>query len=67
MSPATLTPQDKRCVTAQARMALLGGMLHRTQDDRGREVFVLTRWNLTRELPTIEAVEAWIDRLEGRA
>jgi hypothetical protein len=57
---------EKRFATSRARMALLGGTLHRIEDDRGAEVFILTKWALTRELQSIDDVEAWLDRAEGR-
>ena len=58
---------DKYFATLQALMALAGGTVHRVEDDRGQIVFVVSRLNLTRELPTLDAVEAWITRLVGRA
>jgi hypothetical protein len=58
---------DKAFATAQARAALLGVVLTRIEDDRGRQVFIVTRWALTRELHDLAAVDAWLDRLEDRA
>ncbi len=58
---------EKRFANGQARAALSGATLHRIEDDRGAEVFVLTKWNLTRELQTLEQVEQLLDRMEGRA
>lgn len=58
---------EKRFANAQARAALRGATLHRIEDDRGGEVFVLTKWNLTRELQTLEQVIHLLDRMEGRA
>lgn len=56
---------EKRLANARARAALNGATLHRIEDDRGDPVFVVTRWAHTRQLQSIEAVEAWLDRLEG--
>ena len=57
---------DKRLTTAQARAALLGFTLHQIEDDHGIEVFIISRWALTRELRDLEEVEQWLDRIEGR-
>lgn len=63
---AIVTRPDKAFFTAQARAALQGVALHRIESDDGREVFIVSRWAMTCELPTIEAVEAWLDRVEGK-
>lgn len=67
--PMPVEPQssDKRFATVQARAALIGATLHRIDNDRGIEVFIISKWALTRELRDIEAVEAWLDRIEGKA
>ena len=57
---------DKRIATARARVALLGGVLHVIESDRGRPIFIVSRWCLTKELADIEAVEAWLARVEAR-
>lgn len=54
---------DKRFATAQARAALSGATLYRIEDDRGAEVYVVSKWALTRELPDLESVETWLDRI----
>ena len=70
MSPADhtaeqerITAADKRIATARARVALIGGALHVLENDRGRPVFIVSRWCFTKELPTIEEVEAGIERV----
>ncbi len=63
---SSTTHPDKAFATAQARAALAGVSLHRQEDDRGREVFIASRWAMTRELPDLAAVEAWLDRVEGK-
>lgn len=64
---AATDPHDnKRFATARARAALMGATLHRIEDDRGRDVFIVTKWALTRELRDLDAVETWLDRVEGR-
>jgi hypothetical protein len=57
----------KRVATAKARAALRGIVLHPLADDRGRPEFVATQGAWTRSFGTIEAVEVWLDRVEGRA
>ena len=64
---ATTDRPDKRLANARARAALLGCELYRCEDDRGEPLFVLSRWAMTRQLSNIEAVEAWLDRFEGKA
>lgn len=58
---------DKRFATASARAAMTGTVLHRHEADDGKEVFTVSRWSMTRELPSIEAVEAWLDRVGAPA
>ncbi|MEO8022098.1 hypothetical protein [Polaromonas sp.] len=62
---ATYRP-EKRYATMQARAALAGVTLQRIEDDRGREVFIVSRWAMTREIATLDDVEAWLARIEGR-
>ena len=62
MSTAVTTTPDKAFATLRARAALQGVVLCRTDDER----FIVSRWNHSRELPDLAAVEAWLDRLEGR-
>ena len=58
---------DKEFANLQAAAALQGATLHRIDDDRGNELFVVSKWNVTRHLPTLEAVAQWLDRLAGKA
>lgn len=58
---------DKRLANAKARAALLGATLYQCEDDRGADLFILTKWSLTRQLSSIDAVESWLDQLEGKA
>ena len=58
---------DKRFATLRARACLIGATVYRTDDDRACEVYVVSRNSLTRELRDLDAVEAWLDRMEGRA
>jgi len=62
---ATSPDARKNFATLRARAALAGFELLELGDD-GRRVFVLSRWNLTRELPDLDAVAAFLDRVQGR-
>jgi hypothetical protein len=64
--PVELDRPDKRFATAQARAAMIGATLHRIEDDRGVDVFIVSKWNLTRELRDMDAVELWLDRIAGK-
>jgi hypothetical protein len=57
---------DKEYANLRAQAALQGATLHRIEDERGTEAYVVSKWHLTRQLPTLEAVAAWLDRLGGR-
>lgn len=54
---------DKRFATAAARAAMTGTVLLRHESDDGQEIFTVSRWSMTRELPSLAAVEAWLDRV----
>lgn len=56
-----LSRPDKAFATLQARAALAGATLQRVDDDRGREVFIVTRWEVTREFADLVALEEWLD------
>ena len=56
---------DKQYATQQARCALAGVSLHRLENDHGNTVYIVSRWALTRELPDLDAVSAWLDRVTG--
>jgi hypothetical protein len=57
----------KRFATLQARAALAGVALAAIEDDAGRPAYVMTRWALTRQLDSLDAVERWLDQLTGAA
>ncbi|MEP7301712.1 MAG: hypothetical protein ABI699_09300 [Caldimonas sp.] len=65
--PPRTTYPDKEFATAQAAAALAGATLRRIEDDRGDELFVLTRLHVTRHLRDLNEVHAWIEKLSGRA
>lgn len=56
---------QKGFATLQARAALLGVSLVRSTDDRDREVFIASKWSMTRQLDSIAAVEELLQRIGG--
>lgn len=52
--------------TLQARAALAGVALSRTEDDCGREVFIASKWALTKELASLAEVEELLVRIGGQ-
>ena len=55
----------KRFANAQARAALAGVALARTEGDDGRPLFIASRWALTKTFDSIAQVEVWLDRVAG--
>jgi hypothetical protein len=58
----------KRLATLTARAALAGITLYATDDDRGRRVYVVSRWSLTKQIDDesgLDAVERWLDMVSG--
>ena len=62
MSPTT----QKRESTVTAKCALAEVVLTPSFDDRGRRTYIVSRWNLTRELPDLDSVESWLTRVTGK-
>ena len=60
-----MSTDDKRLATLTAACALAGVALIPSTDDHGRRTYVVSRWALTRELPDLDAVEAWLGRVTG--
>jgi hypothetical protein len=56
---------EKQYQNYRARAALMGCTLIRTNDDLGREVFIIARGALCKELDGAESIEAWLKRLVG--
>ena len=69
MTTATMTlapiAEAKTFATLQARAALQGVSLVRSTDDRERPVFVASKWSLTRQLDSVEAVEQFLRQIGG--
>jgi hypothetical protein len=61
------TPEAaKRLSTLIARAALVGVIVHRIEGDFVPEIFIATKWALTREFTDIGALESWLDRVTGK-
>lgn len=57
----------KRLANCKARCALVGGVLHELIGDDGRPEYIVTKWALTRAFRSLDELEAWLPRVEGRA
>lgn len=64
-SAAHLAVDAKTFATLQARAALVGVSLVRSTDDRDRTVFIASKWSMTRQLDSFEAVEVFLQRIGG--
>lgn len=61
------SPEDaKRLATLIARAALVGVIVHRSESDFGGEEFIASRWALTKSFNTLDALEAWLNRVTGK-
>lgn len=56
----------KRFATLRARAAIAGVTLYAIENDHGAPRYIVSRWNLTRELSSLDAVERWLDLTTGR-
>jgi hypothetical protein len=55
----------KRFEGLRARCMLAGITLVESRDERGVVDFIVSRWALTRALPSLDAVEAWLKTVTG--
>jgi hypothetical protein len=60
---AAIARHDKLISTLRARAALAGITMHVVADEHGRGAYLLTRWCLSRELPDLRAVGAFLDQV----
>lgn len=56
----------KRLSTAAARCALNGITMRRIEADAGGHEFVCSKWSLTRRFASLDELEAWLERVDGR-
>jgi hypothetical protein len=59
-SHASRDQLDKAIQTLQARAALRGFALHILSNGKSGAEFLVCRWNLSRSLPSIQAVESFL-------
>lgn len=59
--------QAKRLCTLIARAALVGVTVHRIESDFGGEEFIASKWALCKSFSTMDALEAWLDRVVGKS
>jgi hypothetical protein len=65
VTSAMLDP--KRLSTLRARAALAGVQLHVFDDeDTLKVIFIVSRWAMTKQLESLDAVSDWLDRVIGR-
>ena len=60
-----MSTTDKQLATLQARCALAEVSLHQLENDHGQKVYIVSRWALTHELPNLDAVASWLNRVTG--
>jgi len=58
---------DKEFSTLRAQAALRGHGLHRSSPQDGPVIYWVTRWGVTRDLPNIDAVRAFIRQIGCKA
>ena len=56
----------KRLCTLQAGAALAGVTLHKLDGDFGVPIYVASRWAMTKQLESLDEVEAWLVRVTGK-
>jgi hypothetical protein len=59
LDQTAVTNLRKRVATLHAELALAGFTLSTTTDDHGEPLYIISRWALTRQLGSVEAVAAF--------
>ncbi len=60
------TPDQADLTRLRAKAAKAGVQIHAFDDeDTGKTFFVVSRWNLTRQLDSLNSIEKWLDRVAG--
>ena len=60
------TPDQTRLTSLRTKAAKAGVQIHAFDDeDTGKTFFVVSRWNLTRQLDSLNSIEKWLDRVAG--
>lgn len=63
--PSACRDDAKRLATLVARAAMAGVTVHRIESDFGGEEFIATKWALTKSFSSMDALQAWMDRVSG--
>ena len=58
-------PFHKQLATLRARAALAGIAMNAIEDDSGSIVYIVSRWEMTRQIDNLEAVADWLDSVTG--
>lgn len=58
---------EKAFATLQAKAALVGVALVRSQDEVGREVFIASKWAMCRQFDSVDEVDRLLARMAGEA
>lgn len=67
-TPGIVTPERDqiRLATLRAKSARAGVQLHVYDDeDTQKTVYIVSRWDLTRQLESLDAAEKWLDMVTG--
>jgi hypothetical protein len=62
----TLPHDHKRFAAAQAIAALNGMTLHCIDGDFVHPIYIASRWAMTKQLETLDEVDAWLLRVTGK-
>lgn len=63
---ANFTPDQTNLTRLRAKASEVGVQIYAFDDeDTGKTVFVVSRWNLTRQLDSLNSIEKWLDRVAG--
>lgn len=64
----TLEPEIRKAwLTLQARATLAGFVAVLTETDDGRPQMIVSRWSMTKAFDGLADLEAWLDRVAGKA
>ncbi len=58
-------PFHKQLATLRALAALAGIAMNAIEDDSGSIVYIVSRWEMTRQIDNLEAVADWLDSVTG--
>lgn len=65
MNSQVAIQRQKRLANLKAQAALSGVSLVESTDDRGRTVYMASRWAHTKQLDSLDEVETWLMRVNN--